>query len=161
MSRAQSSNRIRQLYRLAFESVIDSDNNVLLKDYFFTITSQRTDYSIDLFKKDIRFINKRLNQKLIHKRHYKKSPNRIVFYCFFEQSKNKLLTHTHILLRVPFNYKDRIDEIASVIRKYLPIKYCKKKRRFIKFELEVRNKDYSIEYSTKHYSDYNDNFDVY
>lgn len=161
MSRVQSSNRIRQLYRLAFESVIDSDDNVLLKDYFFTITSQKTDYSIVLFKKDIRFINKRLNQKLIHKRHYKKSPNRIVFYCFFEQSQTKLLTHTHILLRVPFNYKDRIDEIASVIRKYLPIKYCKKKRRFIKFELEVRNKDYSIEYSTKHYSDYNDNFDVY
>ena len=48
-------------------------------------------------------------------------------------------------------YKDRINEIASVIRKYLPHK----------FELEVRNKDYSIEYSTKHYSDYNDNFDVY
>ena len=161
MSRVQSSNRTRQLYRVAFESVIDSDDNVLLKDYFFTITSQRTDYPIVLFKKDIRFINKRLNQKLIHKRHYKKSPNRIVFYCFFEQSQTKLLTHTHILLRVPFNYKDRIDEIASVIRKYLPIKYCKKKRRFIKFELEVRNKDYSIEYSTKHYSDYNDNFDVY
>ena len=97
------------------------------------------------------FINKRLNQKLIHKRHYKKSPNRIVFYCFFEQSKDKLLTHTHILLRVPSTYKDRIDEIASVIRKYLPHK----------FELEVRNKDYSIEYSTKHYSDFNDNFDVY
>ena len=151
MSRVQSSNRTRQLYRLAFESVIDSDNNVLLKDYFFTITSQRTDYPIVLFKKDIRFINKRLNQKLIHKRNYKKSPNRIVFYCFFEQSKDKLLTHTHILLRVPINYKDRIDEIASVIRKYLPHK----------FELEVRNKDYSIEYSTKHYSDYNDNFDVF
>ena len=151
MSRIQSSNRTRQLYRLAFESVIDSDNNVLLKDYFFTITSQRTDYPIVLFKKDIRFINKRLNQKLIHKRHYKKSPNRIVFYCFFEQSKDKLLTHTHILLRVPSTYKDRTDEIASVIRKYLPHK----------FELEVRNKDYSIEYSTKHYSDYNDNFDVY
>lgn len=151
MSRVQSSNRIRQLYRLAFESVIDSDDNVLLKDYFFTITSQRTDYSIVLFKKDIRFINKRLNQKLIHKRYYKKSPNRIVFYCFFEQSKDRVLTHTHILLRVPSLYKDRIDEIASVIRKYLPYK----------FELEVRNKDYSIEYSTKHYSDYNDNFDVY
>ena len=72
MSRVQSSNRIRQLYRLAFESVIDSDDNVLLKDYFFTITSQRTDYSIDIFKKDIRFINKRLNQKLIHRRKYKK-----------------------------------------------------------------------------------------
>ena len=95
--------------------------------------------------------NNRLNQKLIHKRHYKKSPNRIVFYCFFEQSKDKVLTHTHILLRVPSLYKDRINEIASVIRKYLPYK----------FELEVRNKDYSIEYSTKHYSDYNDNFDVY
>jgi len=47
MSRVQSSNRTRQLYRLAFESVIDSDDNVLLKDYFFTITSQRTDYSIE------------------------------------------------------------------------------------------------------------------
>jgi uncharacterized Fe-S radical SAM superfamily protein PflX len=151
MSRLQSSNRIRQLYRLAFESVIDSDDNVFLKDYFFTITSQRTDYSIDIFKKDIRYINKRLNQKLVHKRKYKKSLNRIVFYCFFEQSKDKLLTHTHILLRVPIKYKDKTDEIASVIRKYLPHK----------FELEVRNKDYSIEYSTKHYSDYNDNFDVY
>ncbi len=151
MSRAQSSNRTRELYRLAFESFIDSDDNVLLKDYFFTITSQRTDYSIDIFKKDIRFINKRLNQKIIHKRRYKKSLNRIVFYCFFEQSKKKLLTHTHILLRVPVRYKDKIDEIASVIRKYLPYK----------FELEVRNKDYSIKYSTKHYSDYNDNFDVF
>ena len=151
MLRTQSSNRIRQSYRLAFESVIDSDDNVFLKDYFFTITSQRTDYSIDIFKKDIRYINKRLNQKLVHKRKYKKSLNRIVFYCFFEQSKDKLLTHTHILLRVPSLYKDRINEIASVIRKYLPYK----------FELEVRNKDYSIEYSTKHYSDYNDNFDVY
>ena len=151
MLRTQSSNRIRQSYRLAFESVIDSDDNVFLKDYFFTITSQRTDYSIDIFKKDIRYINKRLNQKLVHKRKYKKSLNRIVFYCFFEQSKDKLLTHTHILLRVPSLYKDRINEIASVIRKYLPHK----------FELEVRNKDYSIQYSTKHYSDYNDNFDVY
>ena len=151
MFKVQSINRIRELYRLAFDSSINSDNNVLLKDYFFTITSQRTDYSIDIFKKDIRFINKRLNQKLIHKRKYKKSLNRIVFYCFFEQSKNKLLTHTHILLRVPVKYKDKIDEIASVIRKYLPYK----------FELEVRNKDYSIRYSTKHYSDYNDNFDVF
>ncbi len=43
MLRTQSSNRIRQSYRLAFESVIDSDDNVFLKDYFFTITSQRTD----------------------------------------------------------------------------------------------------------------------
>ena len=151
MLRTQSSNRIRQSYRLAFESVIDSDDNVFLKDYFFTITSQRTDYSIDIFKKDIRYINKRLNQKLVHKRKYKKSLNRIVFYCFFEQSKDKLLTHTHILLRVPSLYKDRINEIASVIRKYLPHK----------LELKVRNKDYSIEYSIKHYSDYNDNFDVY
>ena len=151
MFKVQSINRIRELYRLAFDSSINSDNNVLLKDYFFTITSQRTDYSIDIFKKDIRFINKRLNQKIIHKRKYKKSLNRIVFYCFFEQSKNKLLTHTHILLRVPVKYKDKIDEIASVIRKYLPYK----------FELEVRNKDYSIRYSTKHYSDYNDNFDVF
>jgi uncharacterized Fe-S radical SAM superfamily protein PflX len=151
MSRVQSSNRIRQLYRLAFESALDSNDNVLLKDYFFTITSQRTDYSIDIFKKDIRFINKRLNQKLIHRRKYKKSPNRIVFYCFFEHSKEKLLTHTHILLRVPVEYKNKTDEIASIIRKYLPYK----------FELEVRNKNYSIEYSTKHYSDYNDNFDVF
>ena len=151
MSRVQSINRTRELYRLAFESVLDSNDNVLLKDYFFTITSQKTDYSLDLFKKDIRFINQRLNQKLIHRRKYKKSPTRIVFYCFFEQSKDRLLTHTHILLRVPVKYKDKTDEIASVIRKYLPHK----------FELEVRNKDYSIEYSTKHYSDYNDNFDVF
>ena len=151
MSRVQSINRTRELYRLAFESVLDSNDNVLLKDYFFTITSQKTDYSLDLFKKDIRFINQRLNQKLIHRRKYKKSPTRIVFYCFFEQSKDRLLTHTHILLRVPVKYKDKTDEIASVIRKYLPHK----------FELEVRNKDYSIRYSTKHYSDYNDNFDVF
>jgi len=151
MSRVQSINRTRELYRLAFESVLDSNDNVLLKDYFFTITSQKTDYSLDLFKKDIRFINQRLNQKLIHRRKYKKSPTRIVFYCFFEQSKDRLLTHTHILLRVPVKYKDKTDEIASVIRKYLPHK----------FELEVRNKDYSIRYSTKHYSEYNDNFDVF
>ena len=143
--------KVRELYRNAFENLVNSEDNIFLKDYFFTITSQKTDYPIILFKKDIRYINQRLNQKLIHRRKYKTSPNRIVFYCFFEQSKEKLLTHTHILLRVPFKYKDKTDEIASVIRKYLPYK----------FELEVRNKDYSIEYSSKHYSNYNDNFDVY
>jgi hypothetical protein len=52
---------------------------------------------------------------------------------------------------VPVKYKDKIDEITGVIRKYLPYK----------FELEVRNEDYSIGYSTKHYSHYNDNFEVF
>lgn len=51
MSRVQISNNIRRLYRLAFESAINPDNNVFLKDYFFTIKSQRTDYSIGIFKK--------------------------------------------------------------------------------------------------------------
>ena len=143
--------KIRELFRKAFKNVVDSDDNVYLKEHFFTITSQRTDYPLPIFKQDIRFLNKRLNQKIIHRRKYKKSLNRIVFYCFFEHSKEKLLTHTHILLRVPVEYKNKTDEIASIIRKYLPYK----------FELEVRNKNYSIEYSTKHYSDYNDNFDVF
>jgi hypothetical protein len=143
--------KVRELFRKSFENVINSDNNVYLKKYFFTITSQRTDYPLTIFKKDIRFINKRLNQKIIHRRKYKTLLNRIVFYCFFEHSKEKLLTHTHILLRVPFEYENKTDEIASIIRKYLPNK----------FELEVRNKNYSIEYSTKHYSYYNDNFDVF
>ena len=143
--------KVRELFRKSFENVVDLDDNVYLKEHFFTITSQRTDYPLPIFKQDIRFLNKRLNQKIIHRRKYKTSPNRIVFYCFFEHSKEKLLTHTHILLRVPVEYKNKTDEIASIIRKYLPYK----------FELEVRNKNYSIEYSTKHYSDYNDNFDVF
>ena len=163
--RVKKFNRYRELHRNAFNSVKTLDNNVLpnvlLKTHFFTITSQKTNYQIYSLKKDIRLINQRLNQKLIHRRKYKKSPNRIVFYCYFEKSNNKLLTHVHFLLRVPIKYIYQTDKIASIIREYLPIKYCKKKRRFIKFELEVRNKDYSIQYSTKHYSDYNDNFDVY
>ena len=51
MSRVQISNNIKRLYRLAFKSAIDPDNNVFLKDYFFTIKSQRTDYSIVIFLK--------------------------------------------------------------------------------------------------------------
>ena len=49
MSRVKISNNIRKLYRFAFESTIDPDNNVFLKDYFFTIKSQRTNYSIDIY----------------------------------------------------------------------------------------------------------------
>jgi hypothetical protein len=163
--RVKKFNRYRELHRNAFNSVKTLDNNVLpnvlLKTHFFTITSQITDYQIYSFKKDIRLINQRLNQRLIHRRKYKKSPNRIVFYCYFEKSNNKLLTHVHFLLRVPIKYIYQTDKIASVIRKSLPNKYCEKTESFHKFQLEVREEEYSIQYSTKHYSDYNDNFDVY
>jgi hypothetical protein len=146
MFRLESSHREsnnRELYRMALREAIDSDHNVLIKDKLVSISSNKTNYSIFKFKKDIQFINKRLNQRLIHRRKYKRSPNRIVFWCFFEKSKGKLLTHTHMILRVPVNLKDYVDTIIEkTIRRYLPSG----------FSLVISHQQDAIGYSTKYYS---------
>jgi hypothetical protein len=94
-------NNTREQFRDAIRSVRDENNQTYIKDHFITITSNQTNYSIDHLKKDIRLINKNINKKLLskyrlikNKRHYKLSKDRIVFFCFFEQSKDKLLETT-------------------------------------------------------------------
>ena len=142
----------REQYRDALENAIDSNNNHYLKTHFFTICSQKTDYPIDHMKRDMKNINRQINQFFIHKRRYKRSPNRIAFYSFFEKSKDKKLTHCHFIMRIPNFLKNKIEVIQSVLQKYVS-KIC--------YSLTVKNKDYSIKYSTKYYSDHNDNFDVF
>jgi len=150
-----SKDKLRQLYRSTFETTKDHDNQHYLTNHILTITSNQTDYHLDNFRKDIRLINKRLNQQLIHKRKYKKSPDRIVFFTFFEQSIDKELTHCHIIMRIPifFKTKQKIDEIIEVINKYLPPKFS--------VRLTKRNKKITRNYSTKQTSTNNDNFDVF
>ena len=150
-----SKDKLRQLFRSTFETTKDHDNQHFLTNHILTITSNQTNYQLDNFKKDIRLINKRLNQKLIHKRKYKKSLNRIVFFTFFEQSLDKELTHCHIIMRIPifFKTKQKIDEIIEVINKYLPPKFS--------VRLTKRNKKITRNYSTKKTSTNNDNFDVF
>jgi len=145
---------------------IDSLDKIQSSKYLITISSQKSNYPIETFKKEIRLLNKRLNQRLIHKRRYKKSPNRVTFYCFFESSNNKNLTHVHIVLDIPDHFRDRpcstrldrfkkqtfsIVPIVTIMTKYIPETYS----------IDCRERHYSVEYSTKHYSDYNDNFDVF
>ena len=150
-----SKDKLRQIYRKSFETTSDHDHQHYLTNHILTITSNQTNYHLDKFKKNIREINKRLNQQLIHKRKYKKSPDRIVFFTFFEQSQDKDLTHCHIILRIPifFNYKEKINEMTSVIEKYLPPKFSVK--------LTKRNKKTTRNYTTKKTSTNNDNFEVF
>ena len=143
------------IFRKSFETTSDHDHQHYLTNYILTITSNQTNYHLDKFKKDIREINKRLNQQLIHKRKYKKSPDRIVFFTFFEQSQDRDLTHCHIILRIPifFNYKEKINEMTSVVEKYLPPKFS--------IKLTKRNKKTTRNYTTKKTSTNNDNFEVF
>jgi hypothetical protein len=145
-------NKQREDYRYALETAKDSDNNHYLKTHFFTICTQKTDYQIELMKRDMKNINRQVNQFFIHKRKYKKSPNRIVFYSFFEKSKDKKLTHCHFICRIPNFLKHKIEVLSSVLEKFVSK---------LKYSFRVRKEDYSIAYPTKHYSDHNDNFDVF
>jgi hypothetical protein len=73
MFRLESSHREsnnRDVYRMALREAVETDGNVLIKDKLVSISSNKTNYSIFKFKKDIQFINKRLNQRLIHRRKY-------------------------------------------------------------------------------------------
>ena len=144
-------NRQRQDYRDALENAIDQDDNHYLKDYLVTITSQKTDYPIDLFKKDVRIINAMINKKFF-KRRYKRSPNRIAFYCFFEKSANKLLTHCHLIMRIPNYLKEKIEILMCIAEK------CVLKFRYF---IHFKKVPYSVSYMTKHYSNHNDNFEVF
>ena len=130
-------NSPRRQYRDAFRFVRDENNQTLIKDHFITITSNQTNYSKDQLKKDIRLINKNTNKRLLskyllisNKRHYKLSKDRIVFFCFFEKSKSKLLTHSHIIIRVPLVLKNKIEEITETIKSYLPPYKNKIKKRY-------------------------------
>jgi hypothetical protein len=185
-------NNTREQFRDAIRSVRDENNQTYIKDHFITITSNQTNYSIDHLKKDIRLINKNINKKLLskyrlikNKRHYKLSKDRIVFFCFFEQSKDKLLTHSHMLVRVPLVLKNKIEEITETIKSYLPPFKNKIKKRYknkntnryyskvttilepTKHSCVLSNRSPSIvrKYSTKNMpkdnSENNDNFDVF
>ena len=106
---------------------------------------------IDLFKKDVRIINAMINKKFF-KRRYKRSPNRIAFYCFFEKSANKLLTHCHLIMRIPNYLKEKIEILMCIAEK------CVLKFRYF---IHFKKVPYSVSYMTKHYSDHNDNFEVF
>ena len=157
--------KVRELFRNAFKTVKDEDNNTYIKDHLFHISTNQTNYSIDKFKKDLRLLNKRVNQQKIHKRQYKKSPNRIVFFCFIEQSQDKTLTHTHMILRVPDFLKDKLEDIRETIEKYLPPYFNKETRRFedtrFTVKLTKRTPKITRNYSTKKKTTHNDNFDVF
>ena len=150
-----SKDKLRQLYRNSFKTTSEHDHQHYLTNHILTITSNQTNYHLDNFSKDIRRLNKRLNQQMIHKRRYKKSPDRIVFFTFYEQSQDKDLTHCHIIMRIPifFNQKEQINEMTRVLEKYLPPKFT--------LELTNRNKKTTTHYTTKKTSTKNDNFDVF
>ena len=78
-----------------------------------------------------------------------------MFFTFFEQSQDKDLTHCHIILRIPifFNYKEKINEMTSIVEKYLPPKFS--------IKLTKRNKKTTRNYTTKKTSTNNDNFEVF
>ncbi len=152
-TRIPSVNRLRDLYRKSFENPKNIDDQIYIKDHLLHISSNQTRYDLDDFKKDIRLINKRLNQKLIHRRKYKKSPNRIVFFIFYEQSQDKELTHCHILLRVPKFLKNKIKKLVRIIEKHLPPLFS--------VRLTKRTQQISVKYPTKRTHELNDNFDVY
>jgi len=52
--------KVRELFRNAFKTVKDEDNNTYIKDHLFHISTNQTNYSIDKFKKDLRLLNKRV-----------------------------------------------------------------------------------------------------
>ena len=153
MLKLERYNYNRELIRSGLREATVLDNNILVKDKLITISTQKTNYPISQFKKDIRWLNKRLNQRLIHRRKYKKSPNRIVFFVFIEKSKLKLLTHAHMILRVPLRLRHYVDTtIEKIIRKYLPRG----------FSLVISHQPDAIGYSSKYYSNYNEeHFDVF
>ena len=157
--------KTRELFRFAFKTVPDEDNNTYIKDHLLHISTNQTNYTIDRFRKDLRLLNKRVNQQKIHKRQYKKSPNRIVFYCFLEQSQDKSLTHTHIILRVPNILKDKLEDIRETVEKYLPPYFNKKTRRYenTRFTVKLTRRTPKItrNYSTKKKTTQIDNFDVF
>ena len=74
----------RYKLRNALHEFIPQDRNILLKDKLITITTSKTNYSVETFKKKIRLFNAMLNKK-IFKRRWKKHINRIVFFTFIEK----------------------------------------------------------------------------
>ena len=158
---------IRELFRYAFENTKDENYQIYIKDKLLHISSNQSNYKQDQLREDIRLLNKRINQHFIHKRQYKKSPDRIVFYCFIEQSPSKDLTHSHIILRVPEFLKDKIDQIRDEVERHLPLFYNKDltppRYEKTKHTVKLTTRDPKIvrNYSTKTISKFNDIFDVF
>ena len=90
----------RERLRNAFRLIQDDDENIHLKDYLISISTQKTNYSRKDFVRRLSIINAMLNKKFLTRK-YKKRTDRIVFYSFLEKSLNKSLLHTHMIMRIP------------------------------------------------------------
>lgn len=142
----------RYKLRNALHEFIPQDRNILLKDKLITITTSKTNYSVETFKKKIRLFNAMLNKK-IFKRRWKKHINRIVFFTFIEKSPTNELLHCHMLIRVPdyLNANEIICTFNAVVIRF------KDDYDNDEFEFDCRDRWNAIKYSTKQFSDYNDN----
>ena len=142
----------RERLRNAFRLIQDDDENMHLKDYIISISTQKTNYSRKDFVRRLSIINAMLNKKFLTRK-YKKRTDRIVFYSFLEKSLNKSLLHTHMIMRIPkFLYRKFTDvfvHLSVVVKKFF-------------YTLRITDRpEIATKYMTKHYRENNDNFCVF
>ncbi len=140
------------------DNIPDENDNIILKYLLLTITPNYTNYSMNTFAQKMRLINAMLNRKL-YGRGWKKNTNRIVFFNFYEFSKDNNLTHNHCMLRVhkSFNTKKRIEELMTTLRPIV-YKFYKDSLRNSAFDYRFRRN--AVHYSTKEFSENNDNLKI-
>ena len=143
----------RERLRNAFRLIQDDDENMHLKDYLISISTQKTNYSRKDFVRRLSIINAMLNKKFLTRK-YKKRTDRIVFYSFLEKSLNKSLLHTHMIMRVPKFLLSKLREVFIYLRNILVRKFY--------YSLRItRRPEIATKYMSKHFRDNNDNFFVF
>ncbi len=143
----------RERLRNAFRLIQDDDENMHLKDYLISISTQKTNYSRKDFVRRLSIINAMLNKKYLTRK-YKKRTDRIVFYSFLEKSLNKSLLHTHMIMRVPKFLLSKLREVFIYLRNILVRKFY--------YSLRItRRPEIATKYMSKHFRDNNDNFFVF
>ena len=145
----------RERLRKSFKLIKDTDENKHLMNRLISVSTQKTNYSKKKLLKTMSVMNAMLNRRFLT-RNYKNRDDRIMFYSFIEKSKDKNLLHSHNILRVPKFIMNSYQQIREFFRYF-------KKIVNEKFLMTYKNykRDVTTRYSTKEFSDENDNFYVF
>ncbi len=150
----------RERLRTSFKLVKDkeTDLNIHLKDRLISVSTQMTNHSKKKLVRKMSIINAILNKRFVHRKFHKR-PDRIMFYSFFEKSKDKKLLHSHNILRVPKFIMRNYEKLREFFRYF---KHIVVNKFFMTYKNYKRDKrDIATRYSSKEFSNENDNFFVF
>ena len=164
------SNTQREVYREAFYNnclIFDREKiSTINKKVMFTITPNKTNYSLSVFQKNMMKINSKLNRLIYGRKFHREGINKITFFTFFEKSNGiKELPHCHLFVCTPSHKMIPTNEWCELHKVTIFLnKLCKQ----FDYDFVISNnkiskdKNTTINYASKQYHPhYNDNFQIY